>query len=87
LDFPGTGRGAQTVRTRQAVACRARNQPTENNVMLQRIRNFLVNEDGPTATEYAVMLALIVCLAVGAITALGNKVSAIFTSVDSQINP
>lgn len=55
--------------------------------MLQRIRNFLVNEDGPTATEYAVMLALIVCLAVGAITALGNKVSAIFTSVDSQINP
>jgi pilus assembly protein Flp/PilA len=33
------------------------------------VRNFLVSEDGPTAVEYAVMLALIL---VGCITLVGN---------------
>lgn len=53
--------------------------------MMNRIREFLRSEDGPTATEYAVMLALIVLAAIGAMTALGGKVTAIFTDVESQI--
>jgi pilus assembly protein Flp/PilA len=53
--------------------------------MLNRIKSFLVSEDGPTATEYAVMLALIIIVALAAITALGERVNAIFTSVESQL--
>jgi pilus assembly protein Flp/PilA len=48
-------------------------------------RNFLQSEDGPTATEYAVMLALIIIVALGAITGLGGTVSGIFTNVDNSL--
>jgi pilus assembly protein Flp/PilA len=46
---------------------------------------FLREEEGATAVEYAIMLALIIIIAVGAISALGTKVSASFTSVSSQL--
>jgi pilus assembly protein Flp/PilA len=52
---------------------------------LTRAKSFLRSEDGPTATEYAVMLALIIIVALGAITGLGTTVEGIFTSVDSQL--
>jgi len=52
---------------------------------LTHAKNFLRSEDGPTATEYAVMLALIIIVALGAITGLGTTVSGIFTSVDSAL--
>lgn len=50
-----------------------------------RWSRFLVEEDGPTATEYAVMLALIIIVALAAITLLGQKVNDIFTDVESQL--
>ncbi len=49
--------------------------------LVSRVQAFLVSEDGPTATEYAVMLALIIIVALGAITLLGQKVNTIFTNV------
>lgn len=49
-----------------------------------RVRQFLVNEDGPTATEYAVMLALIIVVAIAAITSLGSHVNSTFESVDGS---
>ena len=52
---------------------------------LTRAKNFLRSEDGPTATEYAVMLALIIIVALGAITGLGTTVSTIFSNVDSAL--
>lgn len=55
------------------------------NWMKNRMREFLVNEDGPTATEYAVMLALIIIVALAAITLLGEKVNTIFTNVESAL--
>jgi pilus assembly protein Flp/PilA len=48
--------------------------------------NFLRNEDGPTAVEYAVMLALIIVVCIAAITALGSNANATFTKVGSAIN-
>lgn len=45
------------------------------------IVNFLMDEDGPTAVEYAVMLALIVVVCIGAITTLGTNASATFSNV------
>ena len=46
---------------------------------------FVNNEDGPTAVEYAVMLALIVVVCIGAITTLGTNANETFTSVDSAL--
>jgi pilus assembly protein Flp/PilA len=42
---------------------------------------FLVAEDGPTAVEYAVMLALIVVVCIAAITTLGKNANGVFSDV------
>ena len=52
---------------------------------LNSTKSFLKSEDGPTATEYAVMLALIIIVALGAITGLGTTVEGIFTDVDAAL--
>lgn len=54
--------------------------------VINRAKSFLKSEDGPTATEYAVMLALIIVVALTAIQTLGTSVSGIFTSVDQGIS-
>ena len=48
--------------------------------------NFLKNEDGPTAVEYAVMLALIIVVCITAISALGSNASNTFTYVGNKIS-
>ena len=48
-------------------------------------KRFLKSEDGPTATEYAVMLSLIIVACILAVTALGTAVSAEFTKVETAI--
>jgi len=52
---------------------------------IRKAMEFARSEDGPTAVEYAVMLALIILVALGAITLLGQKVNTIFTNVESQL--
>ena len=47
---------------------------------------FLSDTDGPTAVEYAVMLALIIVVCIGAITALGSNANKTFTSVGNAVN-
>ena len=51
----------------------------------EQIVNFLKREDGPTAVEYAVMLALIIVVCIGTITALGNNANATFTTVKDAL--
>lgn len=53
--------------------------------IMNSVKNFLVSEDGPTAVEYAVMLALIIIVCLTSIQALGNKVKANFDSVEAAI--
>jgi pilus assembly protein Flp/PilA len=57
--------------------------------MLSRIKSFVVNfakeESGPTAVEYAVMLALIIVVCIGAVTVLGQNANTTFTSVGTAI--
>jgi pilus assembly protein Flp/PilA len=50
-----------------------------------KIVDFLKEEDGPTAVEYAVMLALIVVVCIGAVQSIGNNASAKFTEVAGAI--
>ena len=47
---------------------------------------FLNNEDGPTAVEYAVMLALIIVVCIAAISALGSNAQGTFNKVASTVN-
>ena len=51
--------------------------------IMNRVQNFIKSEDGPTATEYAVMLALIIVVAIAAIQALGQNVNQTFSDVNS----
>ena len=59
--------------------------------MLSAIRRqvayFLTNEDGPTAVEYAVMLALIIVVCIAAVTTLGSNANSTFSYVGSTIKP
>ena len=46
---------------------------------------FVRNEDGPTAVEYAVMLSLIIVVCLAAVSALGAKTSGTFSTVGRTI--
>jgi pilus assembly protein Flp/PilA len=52
----------------------------------QQLVNFLKAEDGPTAVEYAVMLALIIVVCIVAISVLGSNANATFTYVGSKLS-
>ena len=49
--------------------------------VMQKVIRFLKAEDGPTAVEYAVMLALIVVVCITAITTLGANANKTFSNV------
>jgi pilus assembly protein Flp/PilA len=49
--------------------------------------SFLKAEDGPTAVEYAVMLALIIVVCIAAVTTLGSNANSTFSFVGSAIKP
>jgi pilus assembly protein Flp/PilA len=51
----------------------------------KKIRHFLASEDGPTAVEYAVMLALIIIVCLTAINSLGTNANTTFTNVANSI--
>ena len=53
--------------------------------LAKKVQRFLVSEDGPTAVEYAVMLALIVIVCLTAITSIGQSASATFQTVADSI--
>lgn len=53
--------------------------------LAQKLHRFLVSEDGPTAVEYAVMLALIVIVCLTAIGSVGTQTSATFNEVQKSL--
>jgi len=53
--------------------------------LTKNLVSFLKREDGPTAVEYAVMLALIVVVCIAAITTLGSNANSTFSFVGSSI--
>jgi pilus assembly protein Flp/PilA len=52
---------------------------------IKPVVNFLNDESGPTAVEYAVMLALIIVVCITAITALGTNASNTFSLIGTAI--
>ena len=54
-------------------------------LLAKRVHRFLVSEDGPTAVEYAVMLALIIIVCLTAINSIGTNANQTFTDVANSI--
>ena len=54
-------------------------------MLAKKVHRFLVSEDGPTAVEYAVMLALIVIVCLTAISSLGNAAKNTFEEVEASV--
>ena len=52
---------------------------------LYMAKRFIKSEDGPTATEYAVMLSLIIVACIATISLLGAEVNTLFGSVQSAL--
>jgi pilus assembly protein Flp/PilA len=50
------------------------------------VQRFLVSEDGPTAVEYALMVALIAVVAIVGATLLGTAVNDKFNQISSAIS-
>ena len=53
--------------------------------LTSKVQRFLVSEDGPTAVEYAVMLALIVIVCLTAIRSIGTNANATFEGVAAEL--
>jgi len=55
-----------------------------NNLVL-KVQRFLVSEDGPTAVEYGVLLALIIAVCATLVGTVGKQVSTTFSQVSSSM--
>jgi pilus assembly protein Flp/PilA len=53
--------------------------------LVHRIQRFIRREDGPTAVEYAVMLALIIIVCLAAIRTLGTNAKTTFTNTANSL--
>jgi len=53
---------------------------------VSKVRRFLTSEDGPTAVEYAVMLALIVIVCLTSIRTIGQNANTTFNNVAGQLS-
>jgi pilus assembly protein Flp/PilA len=53
--------------------------------LVNDLKQFLVSEDGPTAVEYAVMLALIVVVCLTSISTIGTRANTTFTTVSGKL--
>ncbi len=49
--------------------------------LMNLVKSFGCNEEGQDLLEYALLVALIALIAIGAVTAAGTSVNAIFTAV------
>ena len=52
---------------------------------ITKVQKFMKSEDGPTAVEYAIMLALIVIVCLAAIQNVGNAANSAFENVTNQL--
>ena len=53
--------------------------------LMHPLARFLMNEDGPTAVEYAIMLALILVVCVATVTTLGTNSTNTYSYVGTKV--
>jgi pilus assembly protein Flp/PilA len=56
------------------------------NGVLKKLLNLLRSEDGPTATEYAVLLALIALGVIGALALFGDHMNNLYTLINATLD-
>ena len=52
---------------------------------MNRVQNFLSDESGVTAIEYALIASLIAVFIIGAVQTVGTQVSAVFTDISTTL--
>ena len=52
---------------------------------MEKLMNFLKDEEGATAVEYGIMVALIAVAVIVTVTLLGNQLNAVFTEVTDSM--
>ena len=55
-------------------------------MLIQRVKAFLLDEEGPTAVEYAVLLSLIVAACIGAVLSMSNATADSFDESSAQLS-
>jgi pilus assembly protein Flp/PilA len=70
-----------------STGARVRREDKKMKSLFDSVKTFLVSEDGPTAVEYAVMLALIIIVCLTAIKAVGTTANDRFTDVKNALTP
>lgn len=55
-------------------------------MLLLKIKRFLTDDDGPTAVEYAVMLALVIVVCLVSIQALGTATNVSFSNLADSLD-
>src|SRR5215831_17848997 len=70
---------------RGCIAAAAKSSEEAMKSLALKVQRFLVSEDGPTAVEYAVMLALIIIVCLTAIQAIGSNANVTFNSVGAAL--
>ena len=64
---------------------RLRTRRREAMEFISRLRSFVRDEEGQDLLEYALLIALIALVCVGAVALAGTKVSQVFTNIAGQI--
>ena len=58
---------------------------------MKKVLDFVFSEDGPTSVEYAVMMALIIIVCIGAITLVGGETANFWDNnrqeLENALNP
>ncbi len=54
-------------------------------ILLEKMRRFLASEEGPTAVEYAVMLASIILVCIVAIQSIGTSANTSFENIGNSM--
>jgi pilus assembly protein Flp/PilA len=54
--------------------------------LLTKVKNFVREEEGASAVEYGLLVALIAVAIIGALTALGGQLGTLFTTVTSTLS-
>ena len=55
--------------------------------MLEKIKNFVKEEEGASMVEYGLLVALIAVIAIGGVTAIGNGLDGLFEGVADRLDP
>ena len=79
------GSGVSCLGPGSALAAQHTEREDRMRLFTERVRRFLVSEDGPTAIEYAVMLALIIIVCLATISTLGTNANKAFSTISASL--